>query len=223
MSPGGIRPLGKSLDVQRFERFIAGETALEIAEADGITPKNAEKSIRQGMLSEQARGQAELVQLQTQSAIDAEHLRKKVRETLKDKVPVAIETLLSGARTVVSKKNDGTLQSETFVDPDVVAVGLQEFRRTVAMDQKPGPAVAITNITQTNVQNNGDAGLFDFESALEEIRRKQGKVIDVAPEPLVPNDTRPLSEHRGVPIPDDVTVVSAEEAKRREEDPWGDF
>lgn len=162
----------------RYERWMAGESAEAIAEADGVSVGTANSSIRQGGQIVAMRNSEELMRLKERAELDNERLRRQVREAVGEQMKEAIATLLRGKRELVVKDAAGNVSFQEYNDPDVLVSGLEQARKTISLDVKPGPSVSITSISQVN--NVGSAAEpWDFEGELDRIRAG-GDFIDVS-------------------------------------------
>jgi len=129
---------------------MAGESELEMAEKDGISLEAVRCSIQEGQKREFDRLLSQFLGLQLEAAIDKEEIRKSIRNRLADKFGKALGTLLSGERNLPCRdRKTGKIRIRKFVDPKVLAVGLEQFRKTVSLVEQPAPmAVILTDVPQ---------------------------------------------------------------------------
>ena len=125
------------LDVLRLGRFKAGETLEEIAESSGVFPGTVAASVRRAQAREEMLVTFELIELWLKGALDNERLRKQVRKLFPQYLN-AIEILLSGRRTLIhTNEFTGEVVLVDIEDPDVLAMGLEQFRRSTSMEERP--------------------------------------------------------------------------------------
>lgn len=195
------KPLDTSRDFQRYLSLIEeGLSVAEIAARDGITEKHAATSIAQGQKIAEMRFARELMHLRSESALDIEKQRKSIRKKLSGKVEAALATLLEGKRAIVEvDKITGKVTLHEITDPEILALGIEQFRKTTSMEEKPAaPTTVINNVQQnnTNTQNNTK---YNFEDRVSQIRKQQrdvhhdSPVIDIEAVPESDTATEPES------------------------------
>ena len=150
----------KSKDEVAYHRVCLGETEQEIALKDGISVDEAKRSIQEGEKREFNRLLSQFLGLQLEAVIDKEELRRLIRKRFAHKFIKALGILLSGEKTLVCRdRKTGKIRLHKFVDPKVLAVGVEQYRKTVNLEEKPAP-VAITfahvhqNQTQTKMKRS---------------------------------------------------------------------
>lgn len=172
MSTAVDRPISKRREM--YDKFVSGIDIEDIAESMNMTTMNAMNYIKAEEREISTTNQIRLRHLKEQTALANEEHRQKVQSRLTGKYDEAIEALLSGKKMVVETAKDGTVTIHEFVDTDVVAAGVREFRKTVSMEERPAPPqTIIQNINQGNAVNVTAGPKFDFESELKKIRKAQ--------------------------------------------------
>lgn len=182
-----------NVDLRRYLRFKDGETLLEIAEADNITPDAAKISLRIGRNMHEAGQLLVLRDLKYTGAIETEEIRAKVRASVSEKIVTAVDQLLTGERTVVETNLvTGQVTLHKIVDPEVVSMGITHARKIVSLDEKPAANQTTVNIQQNNNSGSGDGpvsvGGLSYEDRLRNIRLAQTsqRVIDTE----IPDDDK---------------------------------
>jgi len=165
-----------SLDLDRYQRHQIGKTFEEISAEDQTDIAVIEKSIESAAKQESGRMQREFIGLRIQAQIDNERTRKKARTRLEGKFLSAMDHLLTGERTAIEvNKESGEVTLKTYTDPDVLAVGVEQYRKAVTLEEKPQPAPGMVLNLQNNTINQGtpSSGGRTFEERLLLIRQKQ--------------------------------------------------
>lgn len=170
-----LRPAG--LDNDRFVRFQCGHSMEDIALDDGVTLAVVQASIETAARDDQIRKQRELVDLRMTAQIENEKIRKRTRNKFALEAEIALGLLLKGERTVVQKnKETGELSEFTYTDVDTVAVGLEHYRKSISLEEKPATGTVVN--VQANTQNIIGGGMnggrqMTFEERIQQIRQKQ--------------------------------------------------
>jgi hypothetical protein len=92
----------------------------------------------------------------------------------------ALDKLLDGKKIMVSRdKETGAFHMKEIDDPDVMATGLELYRKTVSLEEKPAQAPTIVNVQQNQNNSQQPPGGWSFESILAKIREEQKRVGSV--------------------------------------------
>ncbi len=167
-----------SIDLRRYLRFRDGETLLQIAESDQLTPDAVKISLRIGRQMHEASQMLTLRDLKYTGAIETEQIRQQVRDSVKDKIVSAVDQLLTGKRTIVETETaTGKVTLHEIVDPEVISMGITHARKIVSLDEKPAANQTTVNI-QNNQNNSGSeaptpVGGLSYEDRLRNIRSAQ--------------------------------------------------
>lgn len=166
-------------DLERYNRYMAGESLEQIAVADEIEEAQVRASIQRGEQQDAVRRNAELMRLKHNGAIENEKLRQKARREQSKSYLRAQEELLEGKQDVVRTLPDGGIEIDTIRDNTALSAGLEHFRKTTQMSPEKGQADAPANVVnvQLNQNNNQGAGGFDFEKSLQKIRKQQSETF----------------------------------------------
>ena len=197
-------PMSNS-DIGRYMRHMAGESLEEIAMADNVKVSTVEQSVARGAQFESQHTVMEIQKLRDQGALKNEQFRQSLRDKFGSDVEEAIGKLIKGKNTVVQvDKETGAVTLKEYDDPKVIEAGVNIYRKTVSLEEKPQATTLIQNNIQQNNTQNVAAGpeIFDFETQLAQIRRQQKeahsmRVIDVPSKP-VPQDPGSSESQEGV-------------------------
>lgn len=207
-------------DVVRSQRFDKGATLEEIATEDGLDVRIAELSVRRGHKVEVMRMAHRINKLKLKAQLDNEELRDKIRSRLGDKLLQAIESMLEGQQVIVSKdKETGAILTETITNPKIQAVGVEQFRKAVSLEEKPAPPQTIVNVQQNNSTPSASSEGLDFESRLRAIRQKQRETA-IKGEPAIEAEAH---EVRDEPSADRQEGPESDAEKPSEDTKWEDF
>jgi hypothetical protein len=173
-----------------YMRHTAGESIEDIAAADNTTVAKVQKMLQEGAAFEGARRAAKLQDLREQGALQNEELRGRLRDECAPLVLDAIIMLLRGKKKVVTTDSEGHAKIEEIEDIAMITKGIELYRKTASLEEKPGTTTSI--VMQNNIQQNnatahitaGGGEVLDFESRIARIRKKQmeslppGRVIE---------------------------------------------
>lgn len=172
-----------------YMRTTAGETIEDIAASDNISVDMVQQLVQQGAAFEGQRVALKLQSLREQGALQNEELRLQLRNDCAPLVLSAVMMLLKGKRKVAVTDKEGT-HIEEIDDVGMQIKGIELYRKTVSLEEKPGATTSIVmqnNIRQNNAHAHiatGTGDVLDFESAIARIRKKQmdslppGRTID---------------------------------------------
>lgn len=180
-SPDGTVSITKAekagIDLSRYQRFREGESIPEMARRDDVDPATVQRSVRAGQQIYEVQQQLKLRDLKYDTAIENEVLRKALRDKVAVQLVEAIETLLSGKRTVVEvDKITGAVSFKEFTDPDVISLGIDHAIKSLSFAERPASNQTIVNVQQNNNPGGGDGssdGAGSYEERLERIRSRQ--------------------------------------------------
>jgi len=153
----------------RYEMFIAGKTVQEIADEENVSVETVRGSIRE----EKVRRNLEL-----RERVEHENnlLRRRVQRKLENDYLSALEKLLQGRKEVPFSVSGGDIVSRFIEDPKALMLGIEQYRKTVSLEEKPMQAPT----TVVNVQQNNRSMAPDFEERMRRIRKAQQESIDAA-------------------------------------------
>jgi hypothetical protein len=141
--------VGLSIDHRRYHRFMAGEAKEEIARKDGLAFEEVHRSIQAGERLEFTRLLQQFLGLRFEAAINNEKLRARILKRLGDTFIDGLRSLLSGKKTVIERnRNTGEIRFHKIVDPRLIAMGLEQFRKTIGLEERAAP-VAVTILTSS--------------------------------------------------------------------------
>lgn len=176
------------LDHDRFIRFQSGQSMEEIAHDEGVALVDIQASIEKAIHHDQIRKNQQLMNLRMDAQIENEKIRAHTRKKFQPDAEVALGKLLVGERTVIQKnKETGELTQISYTDVDVIALGLEHYRKSISLEEKPAPAPGTvvnvqSNTNTTNIVSNGNGGRpMTFEERIASIRRDQ-KTAHALPE-----------------------------------------
>lgn len=140
-----------SIDSAWYHRVKAGETEVQIAQKEGISIDEVQRSIKNGEQLEFARFLREFLGFRLEVVIHNERFRKRIRKRFEDKVIDALGRLLSGERTLIEKdRKTGEVRFHKFIDLELIARGIEQYRKTTSLEEKPAPvALSIVNVQQS--------------------------------------------------------------------------
>ncbi len=161
----------------RYEMFVAGKSFQEIADEENISLETVRGSIRE----EKVRRNLELRER-------VEHannrLRRRVQRELEDAFLSALKRLLQGQKEVPFSVAGGDIVSRFIEDPKALMLGIEQYRKTVSLEEKPAPS----HTTQIHVQQTNSSRPPDkMEEIIARIRKRQieghrkAGLIDVEP------------------------------------------
>lgn len=209
----------KLTSLNRYLRFKAGESIIEIAQKDNLEIEIARLSIATGRKMYESEQILILRDLKYTSAIEGERIRTETRIRVAPQIIDGLELLLKGKRKHVSvRKSTGEFIFVEVDDPEMISMGIEHARKILSLDERPAQNQTVVNI-QNNQQNitegnqGGSTGL-SYEERLKRIQNAQKRtvgendVIDVTPEtPVTPIATR----------------LESEETPQSNDEEWGDF
>lgn len=185
------------IDNDRFIRFQSGQSMEEIANDDKVALSDVQMSIESAARDDHIRKQRELVNLRMDAQIENERIRKRTRSKFSADADVALGKLLVGERTVVQKnKETGELSSFVYTDVDTIATGLEHYRKSISLEEKPAPAPGMvvnvqSNTTTQNIMGGGmgsNGKVMTFEERIQSIRQKQREAQSGIPDSEVAVD-----------------------------------
>ncbi len=163
-------------DIGRYMRHMAGETIEEIAQVDNVSLATAEKSVARGAAFESQNTVMQIQKIRDRGALKNEQFRETLRERFEPTVIEAFEKLLKGKSVAVEvDKASGAVTFREYDDAKLLLDGVNLYRKTVSLEEKPQATTLIqNNIQQNNTQNVAPGPeIFDFENTLTKIRRQQ--------------------------------------------------
>lgn len=168
-------------DLERFHRFQSGEDMVTIASRDGLSVDAIKTSVRRGWNMFEAEQQIKLKHLKYQAAIANEEIRSDVRERVKNDIVTAIQGLLKGERTIAEvSRATGEVTLHTYIDPEMVALGIEAARKTISLEEKPSVGGTVVNIQQNNMgDGGGGGGGASYEERLERIKLEQSGIVEI--------------------------------------------
>jgi len=153
----------------RYEMFRAGKTIQEIADEEDISVETVRGSIRE----EKVRSNLE-VRERVEHANN--RLRRRVQRKLENDYLSALKKLLQGQKEVPFSVSGGEIVSRFIEDPKALMLGIEQYRKTVSLEEKPMQAPT----TVVNVQQNNGTRAPDFEERMRRIRKQQEESIAAA-------------------------------------------
>jgi len=153
----------------RYEMFRAGKSFQEIAEEENVSVETVRGSIREEKVRRN-RERRERVEY------DNIRLRRRVQRKLEDDYLSALKKLLQGQKEVPFSVTGGDIVSRFIEDPKALMLGIEQYRKTVSLEEKPMQAPT----TVVNVQQNNRPLAPDFEERMRRIRKAQQESIDAA-------------------------------------------
>jgi len=185
------------LDNDRYIRFQTGHSMEEIAKDDGVSFSEVQLSIESAAREDHVRRQRALIDLRMEAQIENEKIRKRTRIKFASEAETALGKLLIGERTVVQKnKETGELSLFSYTDVDTIALGLEHFRKSISLEEKPAPAPGmVVNVQSNTTQNNILGGPMNggkpmsFEERIQMIRQKQRESLTGMPPAEELNDS----------------------------------
>ena len=100
-------------------------------------------------------------------------LRRRVQRELEDAFLSALKRLLQGQKEVPFSVAGGDVVSRFIEDPKALMLGIEQYRKTVSLEEKPGPShtTQILNVQQNNSLERA-TGNSHTNSHTTESRRK---------------------------------------------------
>ncbi len=153
----------------RYEMFMGGKTVQEIAEEENVSVDTVRGSIRE----EKVRRNLEL-----RERVEHENnrLRRRAQRQLENDFLSALKKLLQGQKEVPFSVSGGAVVSKFIEDPKALMLGIEQYRKTVSLEEKPMQAPT----TVVNVQQNNGTRAPDFEERMRRIRKQQEESIAAA-------------------------------------------
>ncbi len=153
----------------RYEMFIAGKTVQEIADEENVSVETVRGSIREEKVRRN---------LEVRERVEHENnrLRRRVQRNLEDDFFSALERLLKGQKEVPFSVTGGDVVSRFIEDPKALMLGIEQYRKTVSLEEKPMQAPT----TVVNVQQNNRPLAPDFEERIRRLRKEQEESIKAA-------------------------------------------
>jgi len=158
--------------------FVAGKSFQEIAEEENVSVETVRGSVRE----EKVRRNLEL-----RERVEHENnrLRRRVQRKLEDDYLSALKRLLQGQKEVPFSVAGGDVVSRFIEDPKALMLGIEQYRKTVSLEEKPAPShsTQILNVQQNNSSRPPDK----MEEHIARIRKRQleghrrAGLIDVEP------------------------------------------
>jgi len=161
--------LSGSKSLLRYERFRAGKSFQEIADEENVSVETVRGSIRE----EKVRRNLEL-----RERVEHENnrLRRRAQRLLENDFLSALKRLLQGQKEVPFSVSGGDIVSRFIEDPKALMLGIEQYRKTVSLEEKPMQAPT----TVVNVQQNNGPRAPDFEERMRRIRKQQEESIAAA-------------------------------------------
>jgi len=161
--------LSGSKGLLRYEMFVAGKSFQEIADEESVSVETVRGSVRE----EKVRRNLEL-----RERVEHENnrLRRRVQRKLEDDYLFALKKLLQGQKEVPFSVSGGDIVSRFIEDPKALMLGIEQYRKTVSLEEKPMQAPT----TVVNVQQNNGPRAPDFEERMRRIRKAQQESIEAA-------------------------------------------
>jgi len=161
--------LSGSKGLVRYEMFMAGKTVQEIAEEENVSVETVRGSIREEKVRRN---------LEVRERVEYENnrLRRRVQRKLENDYLSALKKLLQGQKEVPFSVSGGDIVSRFIEDPKALMLGIEQYRKTVSLEEKPMQAPT----TVVNVQQNNRPMAPDFEERMRRIRKAQQESIDAA-------------------------------------------
>lgn len=191
---------GFEIHRSRYKRFMDGLTFEEIALDDNVTVGTVKQSINQGRAIEEAAELIKIRALKHRGAIETEKLRADIREETAPLIILGLKTLLEGKKTVPEiNPVTGVVTMHEYVDPEVVAMGIEQTAKILSMQERPAQSQTFVNI-QNNQNNLGADGpatssAITYEERVRRIRTVQleasgkGRVFEATAEPASEPET----------------------------------
>ena len=158
-----------SKSLLRYERFRAGKSFQEIADEENVSVDTVRGSIRE----EKVRRNLEL---RERVEHDNNRLRRRVQRKLEDDFLSALKRLLQGQKEIPFSVTGGGIVSRFIEDPKALMLGIEQYRKTVSLEEKPTQAPT----TVVNVQQNNRPMAPDFEERIRRLRKQQEESIKAA-------------------------------------------
>jgi len=162
----------------RYEMFVAGKSFQEIAKEENVSVETVRGSVRE----EKVRRNLEL-----RERVEHENnqLRRRVQRKLANDYLAALKKLLQGQKEVPFSVAGGEIVSRFIEDPKALMLGIEQYRKTVSLEEKPAPShtTQILNVQQNNSSRPPDR----MEERIAGIRKRQleghrrAGLIDVEP------------------------------------------
>lgn len=208
---------GFAIHRSRYKRFMDGLTFEEIAQQDNVMVGTVKQSINQGRAIEEAAELIKIRALKHRSAIETEILRRDIRKETSALIVLGLRTLLEGKKTVPEiNPVTGVVTMHEYVDPEVVAMGIEQTAKILSMQEKPAQSQTFVNI-QNNQNNLGADGgpatssAITYEERVRRIRTVQletsgrGRVFEAtsapASEPESETIVEPSTDNNEPPAP----------------------
>ncbi len=120
-------------------------------------------------------------------------LRRRVQRELEDDFLSALKRLLQGQKEVPFSVAGGDIVSRFIEDPKALMLGIEQYRKTVSLEEKPMQAPT----TVVNVQQNNRSMAPDFEERMRRIRKlQQESMAAAAAEKVVAVEAEEVEEER---------------------------
>ena len=203
-----------------YARFRKGATVEEIAAADGMAVEKVQQSLDHAMMRHEVdiKQRLRIERLEAQRA--NERLRKKARKKMGEKFLDAIDKLLDGKKVVFSRDTaTGAILTETIDDMESLVAGIEAFRKTTSLEEKPMPTPTVAlHVEQNNATGaNGTVRFGGLEESLARIRdRHRSQPHDADPD----DDDEPIDVPASEVVPD-AEVIPEPKAPDRVEGEWG--
>jgi len=169
----------------RYEMFIAGKSFQEIADEESVSVETVRGSIRE----EKVRRNLEL-----RERVEHENnrLRRRAQRQLENDFISALKKLLQGQKEVPFSVAGGDIVSRFIEDPKALMLGIEQYRKTVSLEEKPTQAPT----TVVNVQQNNRPMAPDFEERIRRLRKEQEESIEAAKK-VVDVEAEEVEEDKG--------------------------
>jgi len=150
----------------RYEMFVAGKSFQEIAEEENVSVETVRGSVREEKVRRN-------LALRERVEYENNRLRRRVQRELEDAFLSALKRLLQGQKEVPFSVAGGDVVSRFIEDPKALMLGIEQYRKTVSLEEKPAPShtTQILNVQQNNSLERA-TGNSHTNSHTTESRRK---------------------------------------------------
>jgi len=148
---------------------LGGQSFQEIAEEENISVETVRGSIREEKMRRN-------LELRERVEHENNRLRRRVQRKLEDDYLYALKKLLQGQKEVPFSVSGGDIVSRFIEDPKALMLGIEQYRKTVSLEEKPTQAPT----TVVNVQQNNRPVAEDFEERIRRLRKQQEESIEAA-------------------------------------------
>ncbi len=162
----------------RYEMFVAGKSFQEIADEENVSVETVRGSVREEKVRRN-------LALRERVEHENNRLRRRVQRELEDAFLSALKRLLQGQKEVPFSVAGGDVVSRFIEDPKALMLGIEQYRKTVSLEEKPAPShsTQILNVQQNSIRQPPER----MEEIIARIRKRQleahrkAGLIDVEP------------------------------------------